>query len=186
MEKRFNGVAVAGLVIAIVAAVIAIAVAIAPAEEDPIARSYGCAVYTEQGCAKYVVATGGEIEIQSGGTLDVQSGATSTYGGAVDIGGTLQYGASDLYPVGYVSSGQQAVYGTASITGTLVAPHGLTTVTFCLATLGEDPTSGGGDAAHVSVAVSANVCTLKAWQDDFVTAATEADVAIHWLVIGAP
>jgi len=37
-----------------------------------------------------------------------------------------------------------------------------------------------------SVAISANVVTLKAWQDDFVTAATEADTMIHWLVVGAP
>ena len=103
-----------------------------------------------------------------------------------DVAGTLQYGANDLYPVGYASSGQQMVYGTASITGTATAAHGLTTVTFCMATLGEDPTNGAGDAAHVTVAVSANVCTLKAWQDDFVTAATETDVAVHWVVVGAP
>lgn len=106
--------------------------------------------------------------------------------GNVTSEGTLQYGADDLYALGHATSGLQSVYGTASITGTATAAHGLTTVTFCMATLGEDPTDGAGDAAHVSVAVSSNVCTLKAWQDDFVTAASETDVAVHWLVIGAP
>jgi hypothetical protein len=286
--------------IALVIALVALVIVVIPEAEEPIARTYGCSVYTEQGCGKFVVESGGEIEMQSGSTLDIQSGTTSTYGGDLtvtgqlnvsddvkvgdgtptttlngedmyvegtfevdgalnldgavdmdstldvagnvsdgagtftiaddvmidgaadaiqlkvqgyttqttsllvleqsdgtdkltvsnagntDIAGTLQYGANDLYALGHASSGQQAIYGTASITGTLAAPHGLTTVTFCLAVMGEDPTSGGGDAAHVTVAVSGNVCTLKAWQDDFVTAATEADVAVHWLVIGAP
>jgi hypothetical protein len=140
--------------------------------EEPVARSYGCAVYTEQGCTKYIVADGGEVEIQSGGTLDVQSGAT--------------FNIDSLYPIGYASSGQQLVYGTSSITGTATADHGLTTVTWALCTLGEDPTSGAGDAAMCTVEVSANVVTVKVWQDDFVTAATETDVVVHWLVVGTP
>jgi len=107
-------------------------------------------------------------------------------GGNADIAGTLQYGANDLYAVGYASSGQQLVYGTDQITGTATAAHGLTTVTFCACTLGEDPTSGAGDGAMCTVAISANVCPLKVWQDDFVTAATETDVDVHWLVVGAP
>ena len=99
--------------------------------------------------------------------------------------GTFQYGADDLYPVGFASSGQQAVYGTSTITGTEVAAHGLTTVTFALCTLGEVAETGAGDAAAVSLAISSNVVTLATWQDDF-TAATETDVVVHWLVIGAP
>jgi hypothetical protein len=128
--------------------------------------------------------------LELSGTLDVAGASTltgaTTITGNTDIAGTLQYGADDLYALGFATSGQQVVYGTASITGTLAAPHGLTTVTFCTAVMGEDPTAGAGDAAHVTVAVSANVCTLKAWQDDFVTAATEADVAVQWIVIGTP
>lgn len=106
--------------------------------------------------------------------------------GNTDLAGTLQYGSDDLYPVGYGSSGQQLVYGTSSITGTATAVHGLTTVTFALCVLGEDPTSGSGESAYCTVVVSGNTVTLKAWQDDFVTAATEADTAIQWLVVGAP
>jgi len=103
----------------------------------------------------------------------------------LDVGGTVNFGAANLYPVGYASSGQQIVYGTSTITGTAVAAHGLTTVTFAQCTLGEDPETGAGDAAFCTVTVAANVVTVKAWQDDF-TAATEADVVVLWLVIGAP
>jgi hypothetical protein len=113
-------------------------------------------------------------------------GAGVTNFDALDVAGAVNFGANDLYSLGFASDGQQVVYGTASITGTGVAAHGLTTVTFCSASLGEDPTAGVGEAAHVSVAVATNVCTLKAWQDDFVTAATEADVAVQWIVVGAP
>ena len=109
-----------------------------------------------------------------------------TVSGLADVAGTLQYGANDLYPVGFASSGQQAVYGTDTITGTATAAHGLTTVTFALCTLGEDPTSGAGDSAMCTVSITTNVVTLDIWQDDFVTAATEANSIIHWLVIGAP
>lgn len=127
-----------------------------------------------------------DLVLGFGATCGTTPGISIDESQNTDVAGTLQFGASNFYPVGYASSGEQIIVGTASITGTLAAPHGLTTVTFCLASLGEDPTAGAGDAAHVSVAVSANVCTLKAWQDDFVTAATETDVAVHWLVIGTP
>jgi hypothetical protein len=144
-------------------------------------------------------AAAGKLSVETGnlnvgdGTPDVSLDGEDAYvegtlevDGNTTLDGTLQYGADDLYPLGYASSGQQAVYGTASITGTATAVHGLTTVTFCLCTLGEDPTAGAGDGAMCTVAVSANVCTLKVWQDDFVTAATETSVDVHWVVIGAP
>ena len=58
--------------------------------EEPEARTYGCAVYTEQGCGKYIVASGGEIEVQSGGTIDIQSGATTDFSSGIDLdGGSL-------------------------------------------------------------------------------------------------
>lgn len=57
--------------------------------EEPVARSYGCAVYTEQGCAKFVVASGGEVEVQSGATFDLQSGAATDFSAGVDLDGGL-------------------------------------------------------------------------------------------------
>lgn len=124
------------------------------------------------------------LAVESG--LTVTAGGLTVSAGASDLASTLQYGADDLYPVGFATSGQQAVYGTDAITGTASAAHGLTTVTFALCTLGEDPESGAGDGAMCTVSVSGNVVTLDIWQDDFVTAATETDVVIQWLVVGAP
>lgn len=122
------------------------------------------------------------LQVDSAGVsniLEIRDAATPVFavnnGGDV-VGNLLQYG----------SSGEKAVASTESITGTATVAHGLTTVTWALCVLGEDPTSGAGDAAHVSVAISANVVTAKVWQDDFVTAATETDVAVHCLVIGTP
>jgi hypothetical protein len=127
------------------------------------------------------LATTGNVGV--GGDLSV-TGA-STLSGAVTAESTIAL-VSDAYPLGYASSGSQLVYGTSTITGTATAAHGLTTVTFALCTLGEDPTSGAGDGAMCTATISANVVTLKVWQDDFVTAASEADVDVHWLVVGVP
>jgi hypothetical protein len=130
----------------------------------------------------YVTQTTGLLVLENSGGSDVVTVANT---GNTDIAGTLQYGANNLYPVGFASSGQQAVYGTSTFTTTATATHGLTTVTFALCTLAEDPEVGAGDAALCSVAVSGNTVTLKLWQDDF-SAATEASVVVNWLVIGAP
>lgn len=146
---------------------------------EPVERgSSNTKIYFEQGGSKMVVDSGGEIEVASGGTLNVD--------GTLEVAGEFQYGDDSLYPVGMSESGYQVVLGTSEITGTATAAHGLTTVTWALCTLAEDPTAGAGDAAYCTVSVSGNTVTIKAWQDDFVTAATETDVAINWLVIGKP
>ena len=111
--------------------------------------------------------------------IEVRDAATPVFtvnDGGVVVGNVLLYG----------SSGERAVSSTESITGTATVSHGLTTVTWALCILGEDPTAGAGEAAHVTVAVSGNTVTAKVWQDDFVTAATETDVDVHCLVIGTP
>ena len=123
-------------------------------------------------------------DLELSGDLTVTDDSTLT--DDVDIGGELNFGANDLYPVGYASDGQQIVYGTDTITGTTTASRGLTTVTMCLCTLNRDPDDDAGAAAMCTSSVSSNVCTVKLWQDDFVTAATEVGVSTHWLVIGAP
>lgn len=86
---KFGGIVLLGLILLTV-----LLMALACGPEQPEARSYSCAVYTEQGCAKYVVASGGELEIQSGGTFDLQSGATVDFSGGVDLdGSTLAFDA---------------------------------------------------------------------------------------------
>ena len=100
--------------------------------------------------------------------------------------GEVVFGDDDLYPVGFATDGQQLVYGVQDVTTSEVAAHGLTTVTWAICNLAEDPAATAGAGAHCTVSVAANEVTINVWQDDFVTAATEADVAVHWLVIGAP
>ena len=131
-------------------------------------------------------AISGTLAANGGITVDSTAFVVADTTGNTDIAGTLQYGASDLYPTGYASSGQQIVYGTSAVTGTEAVAHGLTTVTFCVASLGEAPKTGGGEAALVTVAVSTNTCTVELWQDDWTTAATETGVVVQWVVIGAP
>jgi len=130
-------------------------------------------------------------------TLDVDGNISSGTGsititdsvnitGAVDLDSTLQFGTSDLYPVGFATSGQQLVYGTEDITGTTTAAHGLTTVTWALADICEAPGTGAGDSAFCIATVSANVVTVTCYQDDWTTEATEVDTCIMWQVVGAP
>lgn len=132
--------------------------------------------------------TGDLIEFQDGGSvvMRIADGGAATLSSSLDVTGAFNYSTSDLFPVGNASADQELVFGTESITGTATATTGLSAVTWAQCTLGEDPTAGAGDAAHCSVTVTANVVTLKAWQDDFVTAASEVDVLIHWLAIGTP
>lgn len=104
----------------------------------------------------------------------------------LDVGGSITFQTANLYPMGSSTDNREIVWGTATFTGTQVVTTGLTAVTWAMCTMGEDPTAGAGDAAYCTVAVAGNAVTVKAWQDDFVTAATEASVDVHWLAIGTP
>jgi len=117
--------------------------------------------------------------LELAGTLDVV--------GNTDLTGTLVYGADDHYIVGYASSGEQMVWGTESITGTLEVTTGLTTVTWALCTIGEDPAAGAADhLANCTVAVSGNAVTVQVWENDQITESTETGVVAHWMAVGTP
>lgn len=133
--------------------------------------------------AATAVATGQPaLQVDSSGGLsnifEIRDSATPVF--AVEDGGSV----TGLV-VRYASAGQQMVVGTSSgVTETVVAAHGLTTVTFALCTLGEDVDTDAGDPVVCTAAVSANVVTLSLWEDDWSAAGTAAEV--HWLVIGTP
>lgn len=94
-------------------------------------------------------------------------------------------GTVDGLVVRYATAGQQMVVGTSTgVTETVVAAHGLTTVTFALCTLGEDVDTDAGDPVVCTAGVSANVVTLSLWEDDWSAAGTAA--IVHWLVVGTP
>jgi len=87
--------------------------------------------------------------------------------------------------LGFGTAGEVAVAATASFTTTGTVAHGLTTVTWAVCTLAQDADDDSGDTASISVSISTNVVTVKAWQDD-ATAATDTDVDVNCLVIGTP
>ena len=118
-------------------------------------------------------------------TLDDTSGSGLTVNANVDVTGTVQFGANNLYPVGYASSGQQLVWGAETgVTDTVTAAHGLTTVTWALCSLAEDPDTDAGDPVVCTVEINASVVTVKLWQDDWSAGATAAKV--NWMVVGTP
>ena len=128
----------------------------------------------------------GHVVNIGGGTPGTATGDNDLYvTGDLEVDSTVVL-ATGRFPLQYASSGQSAIAVSQDITGTATVAHGMTTVTWAVCSLGEDPTNGGGDSAHVSVAVSGNTVTVKAWQDDFVTAATETDTTVHCLVVGTP
>jgi hypothetical protein len=129
------------------------------------------------------LTTAAGIVVSAGG-ISATGSITVATGGA-NIAGEVEYGTNDLSILGYASAGEQLVVGTSSgVTATTVAAHGLTTVTFALCTLGEDPDTDAGDPVACSVTVAGDVVTVKLWQDDWTAGATAA--VVHWLVVGTP
>lgn len=127
--------------------------------------------------------------LSSGGAVDavgrLMVGATpasTPVAGAASIAGALTF-SGGRSPLAGASAGLKAVTGTNTVTGTLSVSHGLTTVTWCLATLGEDSV---GTKAGVTTAVAGNACTVKVWNSALTPAASSAGAIVHWLVIGAP
>jgi hypothetical protein len=110
--------------------------------------------------------------------FEVRAASTPVFAVQADgdvVGNVLSYG----------TAGETAVAATASITTTGTVDHGLSTVTWAVCTLAQDADDDAGDTASISVSISTNVVTVKAWQDD-ATAATDTDVDVNCLIIGTP
>ncbi len=135
-NKQNNTLAAIALIVALLAALGAgIAFNAARVEtEEPVARSYGCAVYTEQGCAKFVVATGGEIEVQAGGIFDLQAGATANLNAGVSTTGTL-------------TANALVITATSSLGGNISSATGVVTITDGLQVTGTGDFNGAVDIA---------------------------------------
>lgn len=106
---------------------------------------------------------------------------TVTNAGNVDAAGTLQYGANNLYPLGYGSSGYQVVVGNNNITGALRVTHGLTTPSWGSCTLGFSPSVVTGTVCAVTMAGA--VVTVSVYIS---TTLSGAAAPIYWQVIGTP
>jgi hypothetical protein len=133
-----------------------------------------------------IVVEPAPVQVELGDPALAFDASNTTHLTNLDVAGSVTYGTSDLYPLGYDTDGYQLVYGSDDVTGNKAVGHGLTTVTWAVCSLAEDPTSGAGDGAYCTVLAASNVVTVTVWQDDFVTEATEEDVAVNWLVVGQP
>ena len=116
--------------------------------------------------------------LELAGTLDVV--------GNTDLTGTLVYGANNLYPVGFASSGQELLYVIQDVTANeIIVSTGLSTITFAVCSMCEVP-EVATDAAFCTIDVTTNVVRAKIWQADGSTSSNEADVCIMTLIVGAP
>ena len=117
---------------------------------------------------------------------NLELAGTLAVAGNTDLTGTLQYGANNLYPVGYGTSGEEMMVVTQDVSvSEVIVTTGLSTITWALCTMCEDPAAATA-GAFCTVTVSANVVTGKVWQADGSTATNEADVCLNVLVIGTP
>ena len=106
--------------------------------------------------------------------------------GNTDLTGTLQYGANNLYPVGYGTSGERMLLVTQDVTvSEVIVTTGLSTITWALCTMCEDPAAATA-GAFCTISITTNVVTAKVWQADGSSATNEADVCVNALVIGTP
>ena len=112
----------------------------------------------------------------SGGDLDINDN--------VDITGTLQYGADNLYPLGVSSSGFQAVWGSEIITGAIVITHNLTSPVWADCEMGQAPSAVAGESFDCYVLISGAVVTVTTISSDTIDATTGATV--YWEVKGTP
>jgi hypothetical protein len=136
------------------------------------------------------LAVGGALDVAGASTLDGGISVDSTKfvvadgTGNTDIAGTLQFGANNLYPVGYGTSGAKLIVGSTTITGTAALAHGLaTSVAAAGCTLAADPTTN--EEADCTVTVSGTTVTGKVWKTDGSTAG-DSPVAVNWWVLGVP
>lgn len=137
-----------------------------------------------------VLEVDGELELD--GTLDADSTSdfadTATFskgsGNAIVVsaGGALNIGGK--YPLLYATTGKQVVCGSSTISSTLAVSHGLTTPSYAVCSLGEDPGTSAGDLVSCSASISEAVVTVKGWQDDWSAGAN--DTTVFWCVVGTP
>jgi hypothetical protein len=164
--------------------------------------SSGTSSFADVDASGTITATTGFIGDLTGNvtgdlTGDVTSSGTSSFSDAgvsatltanavvitttLDVGSTLQYGASNFYPVGYNVADFAFDWGTESFTETHnIVLTNVTTPTIGLCTLGEDSTASD---AICTITVSGTSATLKVWAADGSTAGT-TETTVHWFIIG--
>lgn len=98
----------------------------------------------------------------------------------LDITGTLQYGANDLYPLGVGLSGFQIGFGSVTVTGTVTATHTTGTPYAVLCTL----ETWSIDTAYCVALGTTGVITATVY--DITGSQSSTPVQLNWLAIGMP
>lgn len=127
----------------------------------------------------FTALAGSSIEVN---TIQETSGTTITIGADVDVTGTIEFGSSNLTPLGYSKSGEQIVFGSSAITATTVIAHGLTTPTYALCTYSGTLTDN--EEQLCSMAIAGAVVSAHAYKED--GSAADSAVTIFWMVVGTP
>lgn len=99
----------------------------------------------------------------------------------VDIANTLNYGDSNLWPIGSEDSNFQFSWGSETITGTAAVANqkvGSPTAAWCTIS------AATFTATHCSTLIVGTTVTVSVWLSD--STASPVGVAVDWLVIGIP
>jgi hypothetical protein len=113
--------------------------------------------------------------------LQVNNGGAMVATGSLDVGGTLNYGANNLYVMGYASSGASVVCATQTVTDTLTVATGLTTPLFCWANIAG---TVSGDARTAACAVSSTNAVITVRNSALTPVANATGVATYYCAIG--
>jgi len=186
----------AGLVVAVAMALLFSALAFVESQtqiQEMSASGYLLALDDGTGTVQFSVTDAGVVSAADfSATDDLIAADDATIGGdlvvtdAADVGGLLNYGANNMYPLGYGTSGQEIVCATTTITGEnqAVTVTGITTVTYGFAWLITDPGTGDGDPYMVTTdaAPGNGTIVVNVWQDSATAASSGA--AIGYCGIG--
>lgn len=156
--------------------------------------SYSTECYQKQGGSEWIaddgctwgVLDGATLEVQSGSTVDLQAALSSSVGAVtisdhLDVQNTLNYGTSNLWPIGSEDSNFQFSWGSQTITGTAVLSTqkvGSPTAAWC------SISSETFTATHCSTLIVGTTVTASVWLSN--STASPVGVAVDWLVIGIP
>lgn len=122
-----------------------------------------------------------------GGVLDAQgtiinSTGTLTVNDHLDVANTLNYGTSNLYPLGSEDSNFQLSWGSDTITGSLQITQKVGTPTVAWCTMNQQLTDN--EEQKCSAVIVGTDVTIYVYKED--GSAGDSGAVVGWLVIGIP
>jgi hypothetical protein len=124
----------------------------------------------------------GGISLENAETIGNAVNGTIAMTGAVDVSGALQYGANNLYPLGFGTDGYQMVLGSVEVTETVTVTHGLTTPLYGFCTMSGSLTDN--EEQVCSLGILTDTVTIYVYKED--GSAGDSGVDVFWQVYGTP